>query len=75
MTRSRGMSWMLAIFILSYRLKEMTNSNVLHCFFNFKELFISPQPDFQLRWILDQSVALNGQAIYTEKSKLDIADM
>ena len=38
------------------RLKEVINSYVLHCF-EFKELFISLQPDVQLRWGLDQTVA------------------
>ena len=40
----RGMSRMSGIMILSYRLKEVINSYVLH-FFEIKELFISPEPD------------------------------
>ena len=40
----KGMSQMSLILILSYRLKEMINSYFLHCF-EFKELFISLQPD------------------------------
>ena len=41
---------------------------------NFKGLFISLQRDAQLH--VEQNVAfLNGQVIYIEKSKLNIADM
>ena len=54
---------------------EVTNSYVLHCF-DFKELFISLQIDVQMRWGLYQNDSiLNGQMIYIEKSKFDIADM
>ena len=42
--------------------------------FEFKEMFISLQQDVRLRWDFDQNVAF-GQAIYIEKSKLNIADM
>ena len=37
-------------------------------------LFISLQPDVQLRWGLDQNVA-NRQVVYIKRSKLNIADM
>ena len=48
---------MSGILILSYRLKEVTNS-CFTLFFNIKELlFISLQSDVQLRWDLDQDVA------------------
>ena len=43
-TRSRGMSQMSELLILSYRLKEVINSYV-YIVFEFKELFISLQPD------------------------------
>ena len=46
---------MSGILILSYRLKEVINSFVLHS--EFKEFFISLQPDVPLRWGLDQNVA------------------
>ena len=58
MTWSRGKSWMSVILILSYRLKKVINSYVLHCF-EFKEMFISLQPDVCLRWDLDQNVAFH----------------
>ena len=44
--------------------------------FKLQRMFLSLQPDVRLRWGLDQNVAfLNGQVIYVEKSKLNIADM
>ena len=44
--------------------------------FEFKELFISLQPDVRLRWGLDKKKnILDEQVIYIEKSKLNIADM
>ena len=43
---------------------------------SYKDFFISLQLHVQLRWGLDQNVAFfTGQVIYTEKSKLNIADM
>ena len=51
-----GMSHMLGISILSYRLRKVKNS-CFTLFLNFRELFISPQPDIRLRWNLDQNVA------------------
>ena len=44
--------------------------------FEFKELFISLQPDVWLRWGLNQKCSiLNGQVIYIQNAKLNIADM
>ena len=47
---------MLGILILSYRLKEVTNSYVLH-FSELQRMFISLQPDVQLKEGLDQNIA------------------
>ena len=44
---------MSGILILNYRLKEMINSYIFCIVFEFTELFISLQPDVQLRWGLD----------------------
>ena len=55
-TGSRGIGQMSGILILSYRLKEVRNSYVLHCF-EFQKLFIVPQLDIRLTWGLDQNVA------------------
>ena len=39
-------------------------------------MFISPQPDVQLKWSLDRKYSiLNRKVIYIEKSELNIADM
>ena len=44
--------------------------------FEFKELFISLQPDVRLRWgVWIKNNILMKQVIYIEKSKLNIADM
>ena len=40
----KGMSRMSRILIFSYRLKEVINPYVLHCF-EAKELFVSLEPD------------------------------
>ena len=62
-TRSRGMSWMSEILILSNRLKEVTNSYVLHCFWTSKNVHISTnrcpiEMGFESRCSI-----LNGQVI------------
>ena len=46
MTWSKGMSLTSGILILSYRLKEVINSCVLHCFWTSKNVHIS---DFELQ--------------------------
>ena len=74
-TWSRGMSRMSGILILSYRLKEVINSYVLHCFWNQRNIHISAtRCPIEMEFRSKCSI-LNGQVIYIEKSKLNIADM
>ena len=66
---------MSGILILSHRLKEVTNSSVLHCFELQRIVCISAtrypiEMEFGLKCRI-----LNGQLIYVKKSKLNIADM
>ena len=66
---------MSAILILSYRLKEVTNSYVLHYFWTSK-MFISLHPDVWLRWDLNQNVAFEMDKWFILKNqKLSIANM
>ena len=76
MTRSRGLSWMSKLLILRYRLKEVTNSYVLHCLWSSKNYsyLCNQMPNWD-RIFGSKCKILNGQVIYIEKSKLDIADM
>ena len=55
-TWSRGMCRMSGILIVSQRLLTGDKFLYLNCF-EFKELFISLQPDARLRWGVDQNVA------------------
>ena len=64
----KGMSWMSGILILSYRLKEVTNSYVLHC-----AISATVRP-IEMGFGSKYSI-FNGQQIYIEKPKLNIADM
>ena len=49
---SRGITWMLLILFLSYRLKERTHSYVLHCFETYGIVFcISATSDCHWVWI------------------------
>ena len=74
-TWSRGMSRMSGILILSYRLKHVTNSYVLHCFCTSKNVHISTtRCPIEKRFGLKCGIS-NGEVICTEKSKLNIADM
>ena len=71
---SRGMSWMSGILILSYRLKEVINSYVFHCFWSERIVHIA-----RTRCLIDMGFrskcSINGEVIYIEKSKLKIVDM
>ena len=66
---------MLQKLILSYKLKKLTNLYVL-CFilcWNFKELFISLQPDvyaIEIGFESKHSIS-NEQAVYFENTKIE----
>ena len=69
------MSRMSKILILSYRLREVTNSYVLHCFWTSKKCHISATRCLiEMRFGSNCSI-LNKQVIHTENSKSNIADM
>ena len=74
-TWSRGMSQMSGILILSYRLKEVTNLYVLHCFWTSQNYpyLCNQMSDWHGVWI--KCSISNGQVIDNEKSKLNIAKM
>ena len=64
------MSRMSLILILSYRFKEVTKCNVLHCLEILRFAYLWNQIfDRDGVWIL------NGQVDYIENSKLTIVDM
>ena len=66
---------MSGILILSYRLKKVTNSYVLHCFEHHRIIRISStRCPIEMQFGLKCSNS-NGKVIYIEKSKLNIADM
>ena len=65
---------MSGILILSYRHKEVTNSYVLHCFEPQRIVHISATKCPIEMGLVSKYSILNGQVIYVEKSKLDIAD-
>ena len=69
------MSRLLLIFILSYRLKEVTNSNVLHCLKNQKFAHISGTRFRIVMGFGSKCRIVNGHVDYIENSKLNIADM
>ena len=73
--RLRGISWMSLILILSYRLKEVTNSNVLHCLEMQRFAHISKTRFRIVMGFRSKCRFLNGQVDYIENSKLNIADM
>ena len=74
-TWSRGMSRMSEILILSYRLKEVINPYVLHCFWIQRIVCISTtRCPIEIGFGSKCSI-LKGQVIYNEKSKLNIANM
>ena len=73
-TWPRGMSRMSGILILSYRLKEVINSYVLHCFWIERIFHISAtRCPIEVEFGSKCSI-LNGQVIYIKKAKLIIAD-
>ena len=64
---------MSVILILSYRVKEVTNSYVFHCFFNFKECFHISTTRYPIEMgFRSKCSILNGQVINVENSKLNI---
>ena len=66
---------MSGILILSYKLKEVTNSYVLHCFELHRIVHISsPRGPAEMRFGSKCNNS-NGEVIYIEKSKSNIADM
>ena len=74
-TWSRGMSRMSGILILNYRLKEMINSYVLHCFW-IKRIVHNSATRCPIEMGFGSKCSiLNGQVIYFQKSKLNVADM
>ena len=66
---------MSGILVLSYRLKEVTNSYVLHCFCSSKNVHICATRCLIEMGFGSKCGILNGQVICTEKSKLNNADM
>ena len=74
-TWSRGMSRMSGMLILSYRLKEVINSHVLHCFWLKRIVHISATRCSIEMGFESRCSILNRQVIYIEKAKLKIADM
>ena len=74
-TWSRGMSRMSGILILSYRLQQLINSYVLHCFWIWRIVHISATRCPIEMGFGSKCSILNGQVICIEKSKLNIADM
>ena len=73
-TWSRGMSRMSLILILSYRLKQMTYSYVLHCFEIQRIAHISWTRCRIVMGYGSKCRIWNWQVDYIEKSKLNIAD-
>ena len=69
------MSRMSLILILSYRLKKVTNSNVLHCLEIQRFAHISGTIFPIVMWFESTCRILNGQVDYIENSKLNIAYM
>ena len=69
------MSRSLGVLILSYRLKEVTNYYVLHCFELQRIVHISATRCLIEMGFGSKCRILNGQVVYIEKSKLNIADM
>ena len=65
-TWSRGMSWMSGILILSYRLKEVINSYVFHCFWIERIVHISATRCPIEMGFGSKCSILNGKVIYIE---------
>ena len=67
----KGMSQMSGILILSYRLKEVTNSYVLHCFWTSYNC--SYRRNYMSDWdgVVSKCGILNGQVIYIKKIKIE----
>ena len=63
---SRGMSQMSEILILSYRLKEVPNSYVLHCFWTSKNYSYLCNQMSNRKLVWSKMQHLNGQMIYAE---------
>ena len=74
-TWSRWMSLMSGKLILSYKLKEVTNSYVLYCFEHQKVVNISATRCAIEMGFGSKCSILNWQMIYPEKSNLNIANM
>ena len=66
---------MLGILILSYKLREVTNSYVSHCFELQRIVHISTTICPIEMGFGSKCCILNERVIYTENSKLNIADM
>ena len=66
---------MSLILILSYRLKQVTNSNVLHCLEIQRFAHISGTRFRIVMGFMSKCRILNGQVDYIENSQLNIADM
>ena len=66
---------MSQLLILSYRLKEVTNSNALHCLEIQRFAYISGTRFRIVMGFGSKCRILNGQVDYIENSKLNIADM
>ena len=66
---------MLLILILSYKLKEVTNYNVLHCLQIQRFGHISGTRFWIVMGFGSEGRILDGQVDYFENSKLNIADM
>ena len=69
------MSRMSGTLILSYRLKQVINSYVFQCFWIWRIVHISATRCLIEMGFESKCSILNGQVIYIEKSKLNIADM
>ena len=66
---------MLLILMLSYRLKEVTNYNVLHCLEIHRFAHISGTKFQIVMGFQSKCRNLNGQIDYIENSKSTIADL
>ena len=66
---------MSLILLLSYRLKEVTNSNVLHCLEIQRFAHISGTRFWIVMGFGSKCRILNGQVDYNENSKWNIAEM
>ena len=69
------MSLILILSYHGYRLKDVTNSNVLHCLEIQRFAHISGTRFWVVMGFGSKCMILNGQMNYIENSKLNIADM